>query len=112
MNKDTDKELSAKAHQTSATETQQIPTTALCAGTNIKADSETHSETDTQKKTDILIQPRGIKREVADDFADPRASAPKEDLSIENSLDSRITDLDISGRIFQHPSDSSFICSG
>lgn len=87
MNKDTNKELSAKAHQTSTTETQQIPTTALCAGANSKADSETHSETDTQKKSDILIQPRGIKREVADDFADPRASAPKEDLSIENSLE-------------------------
>ncbi len=36
---------------------------------------------------DILIQPRGVKREVADGFSDPRSAAPKADLATENSLE-------------------------
>ena len=36
---------------------------------------------------DILIQPRGVKREVADGFSDPRAAAPKAYLAAENSLE-------------------------
>ena len=87
MNKDTDKELNANIKQTPTTQTHKTPTSAPGAEADSKAGSETPLETDALKKSDILIQPRGIKREVADDFADPRAAAPKEDLSIENSLE-------------------------
>ena len=54
---------------------------------HMEKDKQEQLETCSSKEADILVQPRGIKREVASDFADPRKAAPKADLNTENSLE-------------------------
>lgn len=63
-------------------ETNKIVSTTI-------AGSEKQVELTPELKEHILSQPRGVKREFADDVADPRHDNPKEDLHTEGLLDYR-----------------------
>lgn len=90
---DTDKQAASNTADNAGTNKQTIADAAdninraASSGADSDADG-THGHLSPEQKADILNnQPRGIKRMVANDFADPRKDEVKEDLKTENSLE-------------------------